>query len=449
MAYVAPDATSIVRRIVARIVARTDGLSDLREGSEMGQLVAAFGRELESAYAELANLRDARVLDRMVGRELDDYAQEIGARPRGEGGFAHTYVRFARPTTSGALTLASGTLVARTDGVAYRTQASATINDGSTTSDSVHAIAVVRGESGNAEASTVIRVVSAVGGVTATNPVRAEGGINAQGDPEYREVIRRHTRTLGRCNRSSLIDRALQAEVNERQVLFARLLHSSQPNVSLLYVDDGAGGLESDYNTLGGETLLNPAVGGEVELYGSFRPWRTKPVVFRNSVALTEGVDYTVSRPEGRIRLLSPATAGAVYALGQHTYWNGLVAEANRLIYGDPSNLADFPPYVAEGGAVLVQGARRLAATVSGVLLVNPGFNRAVTIARAQSAMVATVNRLNIGQPLFASALIAAAHRADPRAVLRVQLTTPDIYPDEDQVIRVTADDVQLGSAGG
>jgi hypothetical protein len=429
----------------ARVVARTQ-LTDLRPGGEIAQLLGAFAQEMAAAHRHAARIRDARNPGRAVGRDLVDYAAELGVVPRGPQR-ATGYVVFERSTGTGAVSVDAGTVVASAAGVAYQTTAAVTLLSGETTSPSVPVVAQRPGEAGNADAGLSLRVVSpTAGGLTARSVTSMQGGLEGESTESLRAAIAAVPRSVARCNRTAIVNRALQAALpTGQQVQFARVIPTAEPAVKLLVLDDGAGGLQAAYTTAPAEVLTASAAGGEFLFYLTQRPARTKPALYLNDALLAEGVDYTFSRPESQVFLAAPLAPGDELTASAYTHWTGLVAEANRLVYGDPADLVAFPPYVAEGGTLLVQGAKVQVPAFSAAITAKPGRNWDAVAAEVRSAWVAHINRLDIGAPLQDAALYAAGMNVRSRGVQDIDLLDwSDWFPPLDTALRIAADDITL-----
>jgi len=447
-AYTPPTARDIFRRLAARVVARTE-LTDLHEGGELAQLLGAFAQALHEIAQGVLTLRNQRILGRLTGEDLDAFALEVlpDGQQRRAGTRATAYGTFSRSGTTGAQTIPAGHVVARSDGVSYQSVASTTISDGSSTSAAVQVIAQQVGTSANGAVGSILRVVStSPAGLSFANTTAATGGTDRETDDEFRARIVAYLRSLSGCNRTALETRAREAELDTgERVKFAKSFPGSEAGQSILYVDDGTGLLSGKVAVVASETLIGSALGTETVFYTQFAPIVAVPVLYKDGVALTNGTDYRCDRATGAFILASAATAASAYTLDDgYSYWTGLVAEAHRLIYGDPADLVTYPPKVADGASILVQGAVSQTVTISATLRVRKGYTSSTVQDDVTTAIVALVNSLDIGETLYTGQIVRAAMNVD--GALDFDLTSPtaDQTPGQNKVIRITSDDVTL-----
>lgn len=444
MPYVAPTTAEIVKRLAARIVSRTT-LTDLHPGSEFAQEVAATAKEIRRLARGLSTLKSLRVLRLMKGDDLDLFALEVlpSGVVRDPGDRSSSWVAFSRPTTTGALVIPVGTVVARQDGVSYLTIAEATILDGLDTSDPVQVLALQIGTAGDCAVGAILRVVStAPGGIACTNTTTATGGLSREGDDAFRKRIIDHVRGLARCNRTAILARVQEAELDDgRRVKFTggRTFPTGRPAQRTLYIDDGTGTLAASHEETPAEALIASATGTETASYTTRFPLATTPVIRKNLVALVEGTDYDVDLATGEVAWITPTTAGALYTIDPYRYWTGLVAEANRLIYGDLSDPTNFPGYVADGVSVLVRGASSVLVDIPATGAVLPGYDPDTVFAEVASRLLPFVNNREIGGALVSGQIVQVAMGVPGMFDFDLDEDWVDVYPAANQAVRTTA----------
>ena len=444
MPYVAPTTAEIVKRLAARIVSRTT-LSDLHPSAEFAQEVAAVGKEIRRLARGISTLKAMRILRLMVGDDLDLFALEVlpAGKVRDPGDRSSSWVAFQRPTTVGALVVPIGTIVARQDGVAYATIAEATILDGDSTSAAVQVLALQIGTAGDCAVGAILRVVStSPGGITCTNTVTATGGLEKQSDDAFRQSIIDHVRGLARCNRTAILARVQEAELDDgRRVKFTggRTFPSGRPAQRILYVDDGTGTLSTSHASTPAESLIASATGNETASYTTRFPLVTAPVIRKNLVALTEGVDYDIDLATGEVAWIVPTMPAAIYTVDPYDYWTDLVAEAHRLIYGDLSDPTNFPPYVADGVSILVRGASSVLVDIAATGAVLPGYDPDTVFAEVASRLLPFVNSREIGGGLVSGQIVQVAMGVPGMFDFDLDEDWVDVCPAANQAVRTTA----------
>jgi len=101
----------------------------------------------------------------------------------------------------------------------------------------------------------------------------------------------------------------------------------------------------------------------------------------------------------------------------------GLVAEVNRVVYGDPRNSSVYPGVRAAGALLNIQGPLVRGVGVSLTVRVKTGVPFSQVADKIRSAVAAAVNSLGIGQPVVISSLVSAAGAVD--GVLAVSVSSP------------------------
>jgi uncharacterized phage protein gp47/JayE len=448
----------IRQSLLARALAYS-GLTDLYEGGVALELLLAVAQSLaraEQSLQQVANLGD---LERCVGEDLDERAAEAlpDALARQAATAATTLLIFSRAAgdTVGATAIPAGQVVARaSDGALFATTATGTVPNGALASGLVPAVAQVAGAAGDCGVGTLTVLKSPPPRIVAvTNPTPATGGLDSESDASLRSRVRQRCRSLARCNPAA-IDTLVRAYVNGagQQARFLKLVES--PPRGDLWLDDGTGALDQYTAVPAGDELIESAPAGETVLYLPHIAIRDVPTSLflvpafgLPSTLLLAAGDYTVEAPWGQIRLAVPLAAGDHVHAGAYTYYTGLVADVQRLLEGDPYDPVTSPGCRAAGTAL-----RARPATVQNVPLTldvtwQGGLSEADLTAAETAvtdALLALVNGLDIGQPLYVARLIDAAMDVAEVENVRVVLPAADVYVAVDRVLRSSATLVTL-----
>ena len=134
----------------------------------------------------------------------------------------------------------------------------------------------------------------------------------------------------------------------------------------------------------------------------------------------------------------------------------GLIAEVNRVIYGDPADPATYPGVAAAGASVNISGplVKRIQVTLS--LRIRTGATRQDIEDRVKSAVASIINKTGIGQPIALSSLTNAATKVGGviSAVMVSPLATAgndliSVQPYEKALVLNVDQDVLISFAGG
>jgi len=87
----------------------------------------------------------------------------------------------------------------------------------------------------------------------------------------------------------------------------------------------------------------------------------------------------------------------------------GLIGQANKVAYGDPSDPASFPGIIAAGALVNISGPLVQRTTISLQVRVRSGVSTTDIINKVKSAVAAVINNQKIGQPVALSDIVTAA----------------------------------------
>jgi hypothetical protein len=219
-------------------------------------------------------------------------------------------------------------------------------------------------------------------------------------------------RGLARCHVFGLESAAVGVEdtASGKRVVFAQVVEDivNRGDV-IVYIDDGAGTAE-ETDAVVNETILASAVGGEVDLY---LPAGMIPVDTSQSVAVrinaTPITDYTLDPASGLVKLGQATYPNGLTATdavdGSWTYFEGLIAEVQKVINGDTADRVNYPGYRAAGTLVRVLAPNIVQLVVSCNVTVSQGYNTAAVIVQVEAALSTYVNGLGISDDVILNEL--------------------------------------------
>lgn len=459
-------ARELLRTAVANFRATAE-VNDLRDGSDIKQILAAFARVAEMLSIDTARLLTLFSIDRAEGVDLDLRAREYmpDGFERVAAGRAVGTVRWTRQTTGGDITIPAGTLVRGSNGQAYVTTVAGRIPAGvagtiSQRTDGgvgdILARADAAGLAGNTDVGTVTQQVTSLpGAASLTNPTPFLGGRDAETDDAFRGRIRARTRALARAIPEALEQRALEATANGRSVTSARAVRSPWvPAHATVYIDDGTGTAAESAN-VAGEDLVTAATGGETRFFTSRRPWNGEgwtvtlhPAGGGAAVVLVKDTDYKVAAPLGLVEL-SPTvypdglTADDRLTIGAYTVYTGLIAAAQRLLTGDPLDRT-VPAYHGEGVEIQVLAPTVQWQTVTVRIVTSDAVDHAATALTARAVVAAYVNGLTMGEDVIVAEIIERVMGVD--GVIDCTVTAPaaNVPIADAEIARVTTDALEV-----
>lgn len=94
--------------------------------------------------------------------------------------------------------------------------------------------------------------------------------------------------------------------------------------------------------------------------------------------------------------------------LDSYRYNTGLIAEANRIIYGDPRDSVNYPGVGAAGADIFVREPLSKRVQVSLVLRLNTGVPFAQTVTQVQTTVSSLINSNPVGQSIAISSIVSA-----------------------------------------
>jgi len=409
--------------MIARVIARSR-LVGLVRNSVVFHILASAADEDAEQYYQLANLRLIFSIDTATGSDLDERAREIkpSTITRRTSLFASTDLTFGRTGTVGTVNIPAGSIVAARDAlgqVQFRTTAAAQITDGNSEVIGVGCVALEAGARGNVQEHSITQFVSRIPGVTTvTNPSEVSNGRDRESDSSFRARLKRHVQSLSRGTPTAVEAFALSVElVDGRRVLFAKVVEPVLPTGRYeVYIDDGTGTSEEYEETFltADDVLVNPAVGGEENLYTSLKPIRDDGSFqfWVNSVLQTRGTDYQLNTAKGQIELATALATGD-NAVARYRNYSGLIQETQKILDGIIGMTLSYPGVRAAGTQAIVLPAAVANQELTASASVNDGYDAEQVIEDVEAAILAYINGLDIGAHVIVSEIIERAMAVD------------------------------------
>lgn len=337
-------------------------VDDFAQAGVAHSMVGTGAKFLGQAHARIEEGRAAFFGDGLVGADLDtDVAQLPGFSPRlGPTAAAGSVMEFTRSSSSGALQVAAGVVVASLDdeSVRFITTEDFTFADGYATypqegGTPVRVVCLSRGRVGNIAVSVIGRVVDAPPEVIGcSNLVSLTNGLDRESDASLRQ--RRNDFIAGlQGYTDSFYEYLAKSFVSPTEG--TRFTHASArtspttPGLVELYVDDGEG--------VGGSQIPAFSTSGVVPDNGQRVFWFHGPAATDPTVTY-DGVDYPMSEAAAKANfvirhehgegvVLPEATlfqtSGRVWTVQGHKVFVGPVAEFQAQLNGMASDPLNFP----------------------------------------------------------------------------------------------------------
>ena len=427
--FIARNSIQIQRDMIARVVSRSN-LSGLTDNNVFFHVVAAASDEDAEQYFQMARLQELFSIDRATGSDLDERAREIVPNNTSRRGSitASGSVIFSRPTTTGTVTIPAGTVVSATDAdgiIRYRTLVSVNIDAGLTASNPTSIVALEGGIRSNVGPGAINVLTSSIPGVSAVTNVGAlTNGRDRESDDRFRARKKALVQAISRGTPTAIRGFALNVQLSDgRAVLFARVVEPITPTgVVEVLIDDGSGTPVGGVNDIDetfaegvgpAETVLNPAAGGERDVFTQNKPWAlgadpgSTPAVFVNAVQIPD-TDYEFNEALGQVTFDTALTAGDIVTIN-YSFYTGLIAATQQVIDGDPLDPVSFPGVRAGGIKAVVVGAGVLNIEMTVRVVVDRGFSVANVQDQVETAIVEYINNLDIGEHVIIAEICSRA----------------------------------------
>ena len=459
--------TDFLRRMAYRVVARSE-LTDMEPGGQLHTILAAVARELDDVHFQLVNLMKLWDLDTATGEDLDRRAEDLNPDEiirLGATQAAGTVV-FGRNTAIGQplQTIPAGTIVRVPGGAEYAASALATIPANQAFAPPVAIVALVAGSAGNTDVDTIIEMDRISGVDNVTNDTPATGGQDREADQQYRDRMRAYLRSLGRGTPDALKYAALSVSLNLfGSVVTAEIVEGVGANLGIVdvYVDDGTGTIEvTADNYSAPETVVGSATGGEIRVFLDNAPVRSgQPLIVvwddGTPITLVEGTDFTLNYASGQITLIPGGPAGILVTgltatdsiTAEYTWYEGLIAEVQKVIDGDPGDRNNYPGYRAGGAQVFVLSPRVYQQIIEATIAMEDGYDAATVLAKCESAIIRYVNGLGINGDVVFTELIHVVQAVSGVFDVTYDSPTANVIIGDGELARVKGINVTLTGA--
>ncbi len=127
---------------------------------------------------------------------------------------------------------------------------------------------------------------------------------------------------------------------------------------------------------------------------------------------------------------------GINQGLDGYSYNTGLLAEVNRVVYGDETDPAVYPGIQASGTNINISGPLVKRITVSLAVRLRTGVSTVDIIERVRSSVASVINSTGVGESIAISDLVTAANSID--GILAVTILSPE-YDTGNDLIAVQA----------
>lgn len=268
----------IFRDIINAVVARTD-LSDVTDTSTVKHTAGAVARQIAEVYFQFTRLAALFDFNEASGVDLDERSKEIfgGTRPRLGARRAVGKLTFSRSTaTPAAVSVATGSAGKDSEENIVESVEVTTILASATS-----AVAAARardpGAAGNVESGALVWVGKPVGVDTIEVSQAFTGGRDRETDDEFRARLLALVGSLSRCTPQALefgVLDAIDPDGSGRSIQYAHVYEdSAAPGTAEVFIDDGAGTVETSEEVEGVEsssgTLTGPDIDGDMTFTAS------------------------------------------------------------------------------------------------------------------------------------------------------------------------------------
>ena len=455
----------ILAQMIAKVVGRTN-LSDVSDASAWKHLLAAAARQDDEQYYQMTLLLKLFSIDSASGDDLDERAKEIqpGTVTRTLANKASGNVVIYRTGVVGAVAIASGTKVTTSSGQVFTTTAAGNIaaanpplitgHVAGQDSGLIPAVADVAGADGNVVASTITKFVSKPVGVEGvSNIADFNFGADKETDSSFRSRLKQYINSLSRGTIQALENAVLGAEDEDTGgvILFAKAVEDIvNLGNGTMYIDDGTGYALSIGPLVVAENMCaglagppaNTAVGGEEYLSLDHKPINPATLVLTHAGAvpigvMTLGTDYYFNEASGQVNFIAPLANGDTVSAA-YTYYTGLIAEAQKIVDGDPSDYTNYPGYRAGGTKWVVSVPVVQIQTITLSIVIADGFDTDTVESAVQDAIREYINNLGISDDVLRSEIINTVMNVN--GVYDTTLTLPanNVVLLDDQLARTT-----------
>jgi uncharacterized phage protein gp47/JayE len=369
----------------------------------------------------------------------------------------------------GAVVIAAGTVVTQqTSGLTYETSAGATIAAGATASAPVAIVAVEAGTDSNTDAETIKGFSPITGVESFLNDTACTGGQAEETDAQFRDRIKAYLRSLPRGTPDALKYAVLGVALDAYgSIVAAEVVEgvASERGQVWIYVDDGNGTIEVTDDNAGTPETVVTATGGELRIFLANKPvvdggavlatltWT--PIATGVPVVLLEDDDYYLNYATGQATLIPGGSAGILttglsvgdIVTAEYAWFEGLIAEAQKVVDGDPTDRANYPGYRAAGVQVFVIAPTVYQQVITASVTIESGYDATTVLEKASAALNRYINGLGINGDVIFSELVHQVQSVS--GVFDVVFTTPlaNVVIGEGELARVKPSNITLTGA--
>lgn len=124
--------------------------------------------------------------------------------------------------------------------------------------------------------------------------------------------------------------------------------------------------------------------------------------------------------------------SGIAQGIDGYRHGTGLIAEANKVGYGDEGDPSSYPGIIAAGANVNIEGPLVHRVSVSLALRVRTGISTSDIKDQVRSAVASVVNSTGVGEPVAISDIISAAQSVN--GIISVTVLSPSFGPGTDLI---------------
>ena len=164
----------------------------------------------------------------------------------------------------------------------------------------------------------------------------------------------------------------------------------------------------------------------------------TNPASDQQTCLVIEGTDQIEKINEtasiavvGQSKLSFPETTTSGF--DSYKYYEGLLGEANRIVYGDPADNITYPGVAAAGAEIFIEPPLVKRIEVSINVRVNPGTPFARVTEEVRNAIAALINASPIGESIAISDIISQVNSIP--GVRAVSISSPAYDPSNDVIV--------------
>jgi hypothetical protein len=138
-----------------------------------------------------------------------------------------------------------------------------------------------------------------------------------------------------------------------------------------------------------------------------------------------------------------------------YTHYTGLIAEANKIVYGDESQISSYPGVAAAGSNININGPLIRRIQVSLALRVRTGINTLDIQDKVRSGIASLINNTGVGEEVAISDIVATAQSVN--GVVAVTVLSPtygvgndviSVQPFEKPLVTDITSDIQVSFVG-